>query len=79
MHRSMKESELTHKTTNAAFESKIRTKEASHAQATSQVHALEKATVPDNEVSSHPAIKHSVGHYIERSSKNVSSMRRHRG
>jgi len=78
MHRSMKESELTHKTTSPAFESRTRTKEAEQERASSQIHAHELATVPGENKPDHPAVKHSVGHYIERSSKPMKSLRRHR-
>jgi len=78
MHRSMKESEPAHKVTNAKFESKIRSKESGQSASASQVHATELATVPGNEVTTNPAVKHSVGHMIERSSKPIKTLRRHR-
>ena len=78
-HSSMKESERTKKTTASMREAHIRSTGAEHTASVSQIHATERATVPGNEVTDHPAVKHSVGHYIERSSKTSSSLRRHRG
>jgi hypothetical protein len=79
MHRSMEESELTHKTTERAKESEDRSKSAEHERETAKVHAHELATVPGDNRPDHPAVRHSVGHYIERSSKATKTLRRHRG
>lgn len=83
MHRSMKESEPAHKTDSPKFESHLRAKEAEQEQAAAQVHAHERATVPQNGEdgnSQHTAVKQSVGHYVERAEKTkMKGLRRHRG
>lgn len=60
--------------------------EEQHEHAVALVHAHEKATVPDGKAdgnSEHPAVKHSVGHYLERDGNRTAAgkarLRRHRG
>lgn len=83
MHRSMKESEPAHQTSEARVESRTRGNEETQEQEAAEVHAHERATVPQNGAdgnSQHTAVKHSVGHYIEHREKTpMKGLRRHRG
>lgn len=79
MHRSMKEDEPAHKTDSPKFESHTRGKEEHHGAVASQLHAHEKATVPDGAEPTHTAVKHSVGRYMEKDGAHErKTLRRHR-
>lgn len=74
MHRSMKESEQAHKQTSVEREAKTRGEEEMHEATAARVHAHERATVPGNQQDGnaiHPAVKHSIGHYLERDGKSM--------